>query len=304
MASLSSDELEIVVAAYGPSPYLSQTLDSTSAAMPDDIRITVLDDASPDDAVARIAATHADRVAYRRNEPNLGTSGSFNAAMRLSTARYTLLVGPDDLLLPGAADIYAAALARFPGVAAVQPAVVTIDGEGRESVALTDRVKRVLTPKAGTLIDERLATGLLLGNWTYNPAIAWRTDLVETIPFDEGLHTAMDLDRLLRLAFAGEAFGLGEDPAFAYRRHSGAVSSVNKGRKRLAEELGIHAWARDQARTRGWRKAAVAAQAAAAARLHGLQLAATASGASREERMATLSLAVRPVSADRSAASG
>lgn len=298
MASLSSDELEIVVAAYGPSPYLSLTLDSTAAAMPADIRITVLDDASPDDAVERIAAAHAGRVAYRRNDQNLGTSGSFNAAMRISRARYTLLVGPDDLLLPGAADAYAAALTRYRGVAAVQPAVVTIDGDGRPSAALADRIKRLLQPKPGILLDEQLATGLLLGNWTYNPAIAWRTDLVGTIPFDEELHTAMDLDRLLRLAFAGEAFGLGDEAAFAYRRHSGAVSSVNKGRKRLAEELGIHAWARTEARARGWRKAAVAAQGAASARLHGLQLAATALGASRAERMATLGLAVRPVAAD------
>ena len=84
--------------------------------MPDDIRITVLDDASPDDAVERIAAAHAGRVAYRRNDQNLGTSGSFNAAMRISRARYTCSSVPTTCF-PGAADAHAAALTRYRGVA-------------------------------------------------------------------------------------------------------------------------------------------------------------------------------------------
>jgi len=179
MASLSSDELEIVVAAYGPSPYLSLTLDSTAAAMPADIRITVLDDASPDDAVERIAAAHAGRVAYRRNDQNLGTSGSFNAAMRISRARYTLLVGPDDLLLPGAADAYAAALQarrmafgdadwRTQEVRLRQVSLLSLRQRHREALplaqAVVDAVRRVTADADPHLADALNALAMVQTN--------------------------------------------------------------------------------------------------------------------------------------------
>jgi hypothetical protein len=114
---------------------------------------------------------------------------------------------------------------------------------------------------------------LLAGNWTYNPAIAWRSSFVAADGFDTGLHTAMDLDLLLRLAFSGASVALVDPVALEYRRHGGAVSSVNAGVKRLSEELGIHRSAREIARGLGWRRAAAMATLAPTARLHGLLLA-------------------------------
>ncbi len=257
--------------------------------------MTVLDDCSPDDAVRSVGEDFAARVGYHRNRHNMGTSGAFNEAMRISRSRYTVLVGPDDLLLPGARQTFERAIGLGTGSAAIHPGVQVIDGAGAAARPLPDRVKDLLRPGAGVHRGEDLAVSLLLGNWTYNPAIAWRTDLVDSLPFDESLRTAMDLDRLLRMAAAGEALLLSDAPALAYRRHSGAVSSVNRGMQRLGEELDIHVRARAAYRELGWRMAALAAQAAPTARGHALQSALSGSGWHRRDRWSTARAALTPL---------
>jgi hypothetical protein len=268
-----TDDLEIVVPAYGTSPLLAETIRSLVAAVPDDVTITVQDDASPGPEVREIATEFAPRVGYRRLEQNLGISGAFTEAARRSHAEFVVLVGPDDRGVPGMVEVYRDAIAQYPAVAAVHPGVRSIDGDGRRVTPLADRVKSLLRPRHGVLAGEALAVRLLAGNWTYNPAIAWRSSFVAADGFDTGLHTAMDLDLLLRLAFSGASVALVDPVALEYRRHGGAVSSVNAGVKRLSEELGIHRSAREIARGLGWRRAAAMATLAPTARLHGLLLA-------------------------------
>jgi glycosyltransferase involved in cell wall biosynthesis len=286
---------EVVVAAYGPSPYLRETMDSILANVAPEVRVTVLDDCSPDAAVRSVTDAFGTRVGYHRNERNLGTSGAFNEAMRISRSPYTVLVGPDDLLLPDAGEAYERAIGLRTGAAAIHPGVRVIDGAGAAAMPLPDRVKDILRPAAGIHRGQELAVRLLLGNWTYNPAIAWRTDLVDTLPFDESLLTAMDLDRLLRMAEAGEALLLSDAPALAYRRHAGAVSSVNRGLQRLGEELDIHARACAAYRDLGWRTASLAAHAAPTARGHGLQSALSGSGSHPRDRLSTVRTALTPL---------
>lgn len=281
--------LQVIVPAYGKSPLLTETLASLVDVLPADVPLVVLDDATPGDDVRRQADPFAPRLEYWRNERNLGVSGAFNAAMRRSDAEYVVLVGPDDRAVPGFAQTYLAAIERYRGAAALHPGVTTIDEHGKPWVSTGDKVKRLLRPRAGRLRGQALAARLLVGNWTYNPAIAWRVSFVREHPFNEDLHTAMDLELLLRLSLAGEEFALVDGPALEYRRHAGAVSSINAGRKRLAEELQIHAWAGREAAKRHWRRTALAARLAPTARLHGLML---ASGRSGEERKAIVRLAL------------
>ncbi len=263
--------LSVVVPAYGTSPYLTETLTSLVAHLPADCPIGVQDDASSDDAVRSQVVPFHGRVEYWRNEENLGVSGAFNRAAGRVKTSHVLLVGPDDRGVPGMYDVYADALGRWPEAAAVHPAVVSIDSSGAHTVGLVDRTKALLRPRRiGLLSGQPLATSLLWGNWTYNPSIAWRTSFVAAEPFDTDLHTAMDLDLLLRLALAGESLALVDGLGLEYRRHSQAVSSVNAGRKRLTEELAVHSGFRDEAGKAGWRRATMAARLAPTARAHGL----------------------------------
>lgn len=281
--------LHVIVPAYGESLLLTETLVSLVEALPAQVPLAVLDDATPGDAVRRQAGRFTPRLEYWRNERNLGVSGAFNAAMHRTDAEYVVLVGPDDRVVPGLAETFLDAARHHPGAAALHPGVDTIDENGQPWVSIGDTVKRLLRPRAGELGGQRLAARLLVGNWTYNPAIAWRVSFVRDHPFNENLHTAMDLELLLRLAFAGQTLALVDGPALEYRRHAGAVSSINAGCKRLAEELQIHSWAAGEAASRHWYRTLLAARAAPTARLHGLMLAAGRSG---QERRALVRLAL------------
>ena len=215
---------EVVVAAYGPSPFLTLTLESIVANVPGSVHVTLLDDCSPDDSVRQIGARFTDRVRYMRNEMNLGTSGSFNEAMRISQSLYTVLVGPDDLLLPRAGGTYTRAIARGTAAAAIHPGVQVIDETGAATKPLPDRVKDALRPGAGTHKGQELAVRILLGNWTYNPAIAWRTDLVESVPFDRVPH---DGDGPGSVAPAGDRWGDVAVVRFARPRLSPSLGGVS-----------------------------------------------------------------------------
>jgi glycosyltransferase involved in cell wall biosynthesis len=280
------------VAAYGPSPYLAETLRSLVDAVPPAVAITVQDDATPDDAVRQQTAPFTPRVAYRRLERNQGVSGAFNAAADAATASHLVLVGPDDRALSGFADIYLSGVRAHPEAVAVHPGVATVDAGGVRALPLSDRVKGLLRPGLGPQSGSRLAASLLAGNWTYNPAIAWRVDFVRQQRFRTDLRMAMDLELLLRLAFTDEVLALVPGEALEYRRHAESVSSVGAGQVRLREELEIHAWAARECDQRGWRATATVARLAPTARLHAVLV---AMRAQTSDRNRTLGLAVRPV---------
>lgn len=269
----SSPRVHVVVPAYGESPYLTETLSSLVQHLPVECPISVQDDATPGDAVRSQVEPFGPRVDYWRLDRNRGVSGAFNAAADTVQEPYIVLVGPDDRGVPGMLESYLAAERMVPGAAALHPGVHVVDGDGRPASPLVDRIKSVLRPRReGRVSGSRLASSLVAGNWTYNPAIAWRTDFLREHRFDESLHTAMDLDLLLRLVLAGESLALVHSTGLEYRRHAGAVSSVNAGSKRLTEELAVLGRFAEAARRRRWRGVSWLARLAPTARLHGAVL--------------------------------
>ncbi len=242
------------------------------APAPTHLRLTVVDDGTPDDAVAGAGRAAGPGVEYVRLPENLGVAGAFQACADLSTGRYTLLMGSDDLMEPG----YPAALRELVG--ALRRAGAGHHGghrRGRQRGVvrpLPDRVKALLAPR-GTrprlLTGDRLVAGLLTGNWLYFPALAWRTDVLQRLRFRPDMQTALDLDLELRVLFAGGSLAWSPEPVFRYRRHGGSVSSRSAmGGDRFAEERALYAWAGEQAGALGWRRSALAARVQATSRLH------------------------------------
>ena len=70
------------------------------------------------------------------------------------------------------------------------------------------------------LSGESLARSLLRGNWTYFPALCWRTSVVQGIGFRSGLNVVQDLALLLDVSLQGGALLLDPEVTFAYRRHA------------------------------------------------------------------------------------
>lgn len=264
--------VHVLVPAYGESPYLDASLTSVLSAGDPEVRLTVVDDGTPSDAVERRCRPFGSSVEYVRFPENRGVAGAFQACAELSRGKYTMLMGSDDVMLPG----YPAELRRLAedlgSAEMLTTGVTVVDANGAEVRPLPDRVKSLLTPRGAhprLLSGDHLVAGLLTGNWLYFPAIAWRTDVLQAHGFRPDMETALDLDLELRVLFAGGSIARSPARAFQYRRHWHSVSSRTAlGGERFVEEQELYRWAGGRARELGWRRSAVAARLQVTSRLH------------------------------------
>lgn len=262
--------LHVLVPAYGPSPYLLETLRSVAASADPCTVVTVVDDGSPDDGVRTAAAAAGPGVDYVRLERNFGIAGAFRACTALSQGEYTVLLGSDDLLEPHYVREVRRLVECHASPEMVLPGVTVIGSAGSRTTPLADRVKRALAPRRERLLwGDRLAASLLVGNWLYFPAIAWRTDVLREKSFRQDMQTALDLDLELRIVFDGGSLAWSPVPAFRYRRHDASASSLTAlSGDRFAEERALFSWAFVRARELGWRRSALAARVHPTSRMH------------------------------------
>lgn len=271
--------LDIVMPFWGDPGQFRLAVESVLAQDAGGWRLTILDDAYPDVAPGAWAAALDDpRVSYLRSAENRGVNGSFREAVRLAEAPYTVIMGCDDLLLPGYVRRIRALVDAHPSATYVQPGVEVIDGEGRLTRPLADRVKAALRPRlepgsARELAGEPLATSLLRANWTYFPSIAWRTDALKRFDFRPDYEVVLDLALQIEIIEAGGRMVLDGVPVFRYRRHAASVSSWRalEG-SRFAEERRYLAEAASGMRRIGWTRAARAAAMRATSRLNALSV--------------------------------
>lgn len=240
--------------------------------------LTIIDDAYPDRAPGEWAAALGDpRVTYVRSEENRGVNGSFREAVRTAQAPYTVIMGCDDLLLPGYAARIRELAEAYPGASYLQPGVEVIDAAGTVTRPLADRVKAALRPRLGDgpleLGGEQLAASLLRANWTYFPSIAWRTDALKRFDFRPDYEVVLDLALQIEIVASGGTMVLDDVPAFRYRRHAASVSSWRAAEgSRFAEERRYLSEAAADMRALGWTRAARAATARATSRLNALSV--------------------------------
>ena len=92
-----------------------------------DAEIIVVDNASTDDSVARVARAHP-TVLMVRNAENQGFARATNQGIERSTGNLTLLLNPDTEIRPGALAGLMAFLETHPDVGAVGPRLLNGDG--------------------------------------------------------------------------------------------------------------------------------------------------------------------------------
>jgi hypothetical protein len=238
-----------------------------------DLRLTVVDDGTPGDAVAEICRTAGSSVEYDRLPAHVGVAGAFQACTERSSGAYTLMMGSDDVMAPGYPAVLGALVAEHAEPELATTRVDVVDGTGASVRPLPDRVKTLLAPHGSgsrLLAGDRLVAGLLTGNWLYVPALAWRTDVLRAHGFRPDMETALDLDLVLRVLMGGGSLAWSPEVAFHYRRHGASVSSRTAvSGERFAEERALYRWAADRAGALGWRRSRWAARLRATSRLHG-----------------------------------
>jgi Glycosyl transferase family 2 len=111
--------VSVVIPCYRYGRFLPESVGSVLAQEGVDVRVLIIDDASPDDSAevaARLAAAD-DRVSYRVHEVNRGHIATYNEGLlEWADAEYSVLISADDLLTPGALARATSVLEANPGV--------------------------------------------------------------------------------------------------------------------------------------------------------------------------------------------
>ena len=269
--------IDVLLPFYGDPQLLYKAAESVLGQSSPDLRLVVVDDGYPDPGVAEWFAQLDDpRTEYHRNPTNLGANGNYRRALELATAEHVVVMGADDLMLPNYIATLERALARFPDAAVVQCGVAVIDGEGRPTSPLVDRVKSRIRPRVTepTLLGgESLLVSLLRGNWTYFPSLCWRTDAITRIGFRPQFHVVQDMALLVDVIREGGELVLAPETAFQYRRHAGSDSSVKTlTGSRFDEEKSYFALIEHDLERAGFARAARAARRHPTSRLHAAAL--------------------------------
>lgn len=270
-------EIDIVMPYYGDVPLMQAAVRSVLAQDDPNWRLTVVDDGRADGVPEWFAGLGDERVRYVRNERNLGVTGNFNKCVALAERERVVIMGCDDLMLPGYVRVVRAVHADHPDAGIIQPGVRVIDGAGRPVRTLVDEAKRrVYAPKvAGRLVmrGEELAVSLLRGDWLYFPSLCWRTKAIQDVRFPEDLRVIQDLAVLVEMVRRGESLVVDDALAFEYRRHAASESSwtAHDG-SRFVEAGNFFLDTADRMAAHGWHRAARVARLHLSSRVFALTM--------------------------------
>jgi N-acetylglucosaminyl-diphospho-decaprenol L-rhamnosyltransferase len=153
-ARFTVSEMAVVVVNYNAGASVLDCLRAVAAESP--AEILVVDNASTDGSVERIAQEHPD-MRLVRNTRNTGFAAAANQGIRETRAESVFLLNPDAIVRPGTLHALGAALAEHPRAGAVGALVLNPDG----SVQPTKRAFPTLT--------QSVLHGLLGLVWPGNP---------------------------------------------------------------------------------------------------------------------------------------
>lgn len=215
----------VVVPCYRYGRFLRECVASVLAQRGVDVRVLIIDDASPDDSadIAIAIAAEDSRVALLRHQANRGHIATYNEGLDWISADYTMLVSADDYLLPGA-------LARATELLDKHPEVAFAFGRALE--LLTDgSLQRSMKIIKGDATHE-IISGLQFiklsrsRNIVPTPTVIVRTRVQKKVGgyCPELPHTG-DMEMWLRLAAHGSVAVMDADLA-VYRVHDANMSAA------------------------------------------------------------------------------
>lgn len=270
--------LDIFIPYWGDPGYMKETVNSVLAQTSDDWKLTVVDDAYPDQEIKNfLASLNDDRIRYIRKEANEGITANYRSCVSLATEEIMIILGCDDVLLPNYVQTIAASHKRFPSAAIIQPGVQVIDEHSNVVKTFADVVKQKVVRPHGNgpqlVSGEFIAANLMHGDWLYWPALAFRTDRMQAVDFRDGFPIIQDLALIMDMIYAGDQLLIEPTVCFSYRRHSESASSTKLiDGSRFVGERDYFSVAAAQAREIGWVKAERAAKLRITSRAHALAL--------------------------------
>ena len=221
--------VDVIVPCYKYAHYLRQCVDSILSQSHRDLRVLVIDDASPDNTeqVARELVAQDARVEYRRHTTNQGHIATYNEGLDWADGDYTVLLSADDLLTPGSMARAVELMDAHPEVGMVYGRVIIFQSDQPPPwtrPASEDCGWKILA--GSEFLESCCAKG---GNLIVTPAAITRTRLQKRLGgYREELPHAGDMEMWMRFAAQAPVGVLDAHQAY-YRWHNRNMSTSYYG---------------------------------------------------------------------------
>lgn len=217
--------IDVVIPCYRYGQFLETCVDSVLSQKDVDVRVLILDDASPDNTeeIGRGLASRDRRVTFRRHETNKGNINTYNEGIEWAGGELFLLLSADDYLLPGALDRAMRLMKRNPNVGFVFGNALIMHENGKMericSFGVEDNV-----PASGLITGSSFIRRSGAKNIVLAPTAVTRTLLQKKLGgYRHDLTHSGDMEMWLRFASHAHVGYLNHDQA-VYRRHQTNMS--------------------------------------------------------------------------------
>ncbi len=217
--------VDVIVPCYKYGRYLPQCVESILSQTGVDVRVLVIDDASPDDSatVAAELARKDPRVSFVRHETNHGHIATYNEGIDWVSAEYMLLISADDYLLPGALSRATALMDQDLEISFVFGRALALYGDGTTEAFLTG-IAKYDSPTFSVVPSREFIEVSAATNRVPTPTAVVRTSALNRVGgYRPELPHTGDMEMWLRLAACGPVGIIGECQA-VYRRHKANMS--------------------------------------------------------------------------------
>lgn len=231
--------VDVIIPCYNYGKYLRECVHSVLTQEGVNVRVLIIDDASPDDTptIARELVAGNPRISYRRHKENLRHIATYNEGIDWTRGEYYLLLSADDLLAPGALARATNALDRHPNAVFCHGEVHIVNGSALGSQKILPKSEH-MREKITCGKDFIAATCRnAANNPVWAPTAIVRTNVQKRVGgYNEKLPHSADLEMWIRLAQHGSILEILTVQGF-YRRHEANMHYGYSGIKNLEEHL-------------------------------------------------------------------
>jgi hypothetical protein len=215
--------LSVLIATYNRAGYLTKAVASVLNQSYSNFTLKIVDDASTDDTPEVIRSIDDPRLVSYRQPSNRGWLGNCNSALEGIGTKYVLMLGDDDIMMPGGLERAIAVLEAHPNVGMVHTSLNVIDSEGRQQRADTNWTANLSadTLETGPAF---IRTSMLHGCRVCASTVMMRTSALPEVPFLPADGPAADVGLWLRIALDWDVYFLAT-PSVNYRVHAGSDSA-------------------------------------------------------------------------------
>ena len=224
-AGAERKRVDVAVPCYRYGHFLRDCVESVLSQKDVEVRVLILDDASPDDtpAVAAELAAEDARVTFRRHAANRGHIATYNEGLDWAEADYLLLLSADDVLTPGALSRATRLMERHPEISVtLGDAIATSNPSAHkhDPPAQHQYQCRILSP--AKWIENFCQSGINIAGQQTSTAVVRTSAQRKCGHYRAELPHAGDMEMWLRLAMYGPVGFVLETQAY-YRQHGGAM---------------------------------------------------------------------------------